>query len=59
MSALAVALGQQCRGRGAKQVIFDHPGIQSVAQLTGYKNLSTLQCQDDHALAALDWHSTS
>ena len=43
---------------GPKQAIFDHPGTLAVAQLTGCKNLSTLQRQGDHALAALDWGCT-
>ncbi len=43
---------------GPKQSIFDHPGTLAVAQLTGCKNLSTLQPTGEHALRALDWHCT-
>ncbi len=43
---------------GPKQAIFDHPGTLSVAQLTGCKNLSPLQRQSNHTLAALDWGCT-
>jgi len=43
---------------GPKQHIFDHPGTLAVAQLTGCKNLSTLERRGDHALIALDWGCT-
>ncbi len=43
---------------GSKQAIFDHPGSLAVAQLTGCKNVSTLQRQGDHTLAARDWCCT-
>ena len=43
---------------GPKQTIFDRPGTLAVAYLTGCKNVSALQRQGDHTLAALDWHST-
>lgn len=43
---------------GSKQAIFDHPNTLAVAQLTGCKNLSTLERWGDHALLALDWGCT-
>ncbi|MGG6238391.1 molybdate ABC transporter permease subunit [Nodosilinea sp. AN01ver1] len=55
---LLVLSGGRVVAEGPKQAIFDHPGTLAVAQLTGCKNLSTLQRQADHTLAALDWGCT-
>jgi molybdate transport system permease protein len=55
---LLVLSGGSVVAEGPKQAMFDHPGILAVAQLTGCKNISALQRQGEHALAALDWHST-
>jgi molybdate transport system permease protein len=55
---LLVLSAGQVVAAGPKQTIFDHPGTLAVAQLTGCKNLSSLQPAGDHALRALDWHCT-
>ncbi len=55
---LLVLSGGRVVAEGPKQAIFDHPGTLSVAQLTGCKNLSALQRQGDHTLAAQDWCCT-
>lgn len=55
---LLVLSGGSVVAEGPKQAIFDHPGTLAVAQLTGCKNVSTLQRQGDHTLAALDWGCT-
>jgi molybdate transport system permease protein len=55
---LLVLSGGSVVAEGPKQSIFDHPGTLSVAQLTGCKNVSTLQRQGDHTLTALDWCCT-
>ncbi|MBW4459972.1 MAG: molybdate ABC transporter permease subunit [Nodosilinea sp. WJT8-NPBG4] len=55
---LLVLSGGSVVAEGPKQAIFDHPGTLAVAQLTGCKNVSPLQRQGDHCLAALGWHCT-
>ncbi|PSR13620.1 ABC transporter [filamentous cyanobacterium CCP3] len=55
---LLVLSGGSVVAEGPKQAIFDHPDTLAVAQLTGCKNLSALQHQGDHTLAALDWGCT-